>query len=161
MPRRLLRFTIPALAGAAVAAVAAVTGCARKDVPADRLATATPIKHLVVLYGENVSFDHYFGTYPKAANPPGAPAFTALPNTPAVDGYTDSLLTRNPNLTNEANGSDASNPFRIARTQAPPTSRTTIPRSSWRPMAGRWICSPNTRGGDWPACRARSPRRGW
>jgi phospholipase C len=118
MPRRLLRFTIPALAGAAVAAVAAVTGCARKDVPADRLATATPIKHLVVLYGENVSFDHYFGTYPKAANPPGAPAFTALPNTPAVDGYTDSLLTRNPNLTNEANGSDASNPFRIARTQA-------------------------------------------
>ncbi len=25
-------------------------------------ATATPIKHLVVIYQENVSFDHYFGT---------------------------------------------------------------------------------------------------
>jgi len=26
--------------------------------------TATPIKHLVVIFQENVSFDHYFGTYP-------------------------------------------------------------------------------------------------
>lgn len=25
--------------------------------------TATPIKHLVVIFQENVSFDHYFGTY--------------------------------------------------------------------------------------------------
>lgn len=33
--------------------------------------TATPIKHVVVIYGENVSFDHYFATYPKAANAPG------------------------------------------------------------------------------------------
>ncbi|HXR70513.1 alkaline phosphatase family protein, partial [Actinocrinis sp.] len=24
--------------------------------------TTTPIKHLVVIYQENVSFDHYFGT---------------------------------------------------------------------------------------------------
>ena len=31
--------------------------------------TATPIKHLVVIFGENVSFDHYFGTYPNALNP--------------------------------------------------------------------------------------------
>ncbi len=37
----------------------------------------TPIKHLVVIFQENVSFDHYFGTYPNAANPEGAPAFTA------------------------------------------------------------------------------------
>ena len=28
--------------------------------------TATPIKHLVVIFQENVSFDHYFGTYPNA-----------------------------------------------------------------------------------------------
>ena len=31
--------------------------------------TATPIKHLVVIFQENVSFDHYFGTYPVAQNP--------------------------------------------------------------------------------------------
>jgi phospholipase C len=30
--------------------------------------TATPIKHLVVIFQENVSFDHYFGTYPNALN---------------------------------------------------------------------------------------------
>ena len=30
-----------------------------------------PIKHLVVIFDENVSFDHYFGTYPKAANTDG------------------------------------------------------------------------------------------
>ena len=28
--------------------------------------TTTPIKHLVVIFGENISFDHYFGTYPNA-----------------------------------------------------------------------------------------------
>ncbi|HUZ56496.1 MAG TPA: alkaline phosphatase family protein [Streptosporangiaceae bacterium] len=33
----------------------------------DQTATATPIKHLVVIFDENVSFDHYFGTYPFAA----------------------------------------------------------------------------------------------
>ena len=35
------------------------------------LHTATPIKHLVVIFNENVSFDHYFATYPNATNPPG------------------------------------------------------------------------------------------
>jgi phospholipase C len=106
--------TLPAAAALALA----LGACARPQAAADRLATATPIKHLVVLYGENISFDHYFGTYPHAANPAGEPAFTALPNTPTVNGYTDSLLTRNPNFTNKANAPDASNPFRIARIQA-------------------------------------------
>jgi phospholipase C len=41
--------------------------------------TATPIKHLVVIFQENVSFDHYFGTYPNAANPKGEPAFLRRP----------------------------------------------------------------------------------
>jgi phospholipase C len=45
--------------------------------------TTTPIKHLIVIYDENISFDHYFGTYPNATNPPGEPRFTALPGTPA------------------------------------------------------------------------------
>src|SRR5215469_2846680 len=31
-------------------------------------ATATPIRHFVLLYQENNSFDHYFGTYPNATN---------------------------------------------------------------------------------------------
>src|SRR4051794_37134277 len=35
----------------------------------------TPIKHVVVIFGENHSFDYFFGTYPHAANPPGQPAF--------------------------------------------------------------------------------------
>ena len=35
--------------------------------------TATPIEHLVVIFQENVSFDHYFGTYPHAANTDGTP----------------------------------------------------------------------------------------
>ena len=41
--------------------------------------TSTPIKHLVVIFQENVSFDHYFGTYPHAMNPSGEPHFHARP----------------------------------------------------------------------------------
>ncbi|CAJ5282506.1 phospholipase C [Burkholderia pseudomallei] len=82
------------------------------------LRTATPIKHLVVIYGENVSFDHYFGTYPNAANPPGEPAFSAASGTPSINGLSGLLLTANPNATNPANGAGASNPFRLDRTQA-------------------------------------------
>ncbi len=88
------------------------------NLPAAALRTATPIKHLVVLYDENVSFDHYFATYPKAANPPGEPAFTAAPGTPAVNGLHGDLLTDNPNFTNPANGANAANPFRLDRSQA-------------------------------------------
>jgi phospholipase C len=49
--------------------------------------TATPIKHVVVIFQENVSFDHYFGTYPNASGGDGQP-FSARPGTPAVDGLT-------------------------------------------------------------------------
>lgn len=84
----------------------------------DALNTATPIKHLVVIYGENISFDHYFGTYPKATNPSGEPAFTAATATPSVNGLSGTLLTANPNLTNTLNGEGAANPFRLDRTQA-------------------------------------------
>ena len=64
------------------------------------LKTATPIKHLVVLYQENVSFDHYFGTYPHAANKPGETKWVAKPGTPSVNGLTPALLYHNPNLYN-------------------------------------------------------------
>ena len=78
---------------------------------------SSPIKHVVVIFGENISFDHYFGTYPRAVNPPGEPAFRAAANTPTVNGLTEALRIRNPNL-NPANGTGASNPFRLNRSQA-------------------------------------------
>ena len=64
--------------------------------PKPPVTASTPIKHLVVLFDENVSFDHYFGTYPKAANTDGT-SFTAAKGTPKVDGLTSKLLTDNPN----------------------------------------------------------------
>ena len=79
--------------------------------------TATPIKHLVVIFDENVSFDHYFGTYPYAANTDGS-TFHAKPGTPTVNGlYTKitssgpvgPLLTSNPNTYN---------PTRLTHSQA-------------------------------------------
>jgi phospholipase C len=61
------------------------------------LKTTYPIEHLVVIFQENESFDHYFATYPVAANPPGEPRFVAKPGTPSVNGLTQDLLTRNQN----------------------------------------------------------------
>ena len=61
--------------------------------------TATPIEHLVVIFQENVSFDHYFGTYPNATNAGGSP-FQARPGTPSIDGLTPALLNNNPNGVN-------------------------------------------------------------
>ncbi len=65
--------------------------------------TKTPIKHLVVIFQENVSFDHYFGTYPFAANSSGQKFFgshhvkvNALYDTPGAGGK-GTLLTNNPN----------------------------------------------------------------
>lgn len=84
----------------------------------NNLTTATPIKHVVVIYNENVSFDHYFGSYPNAANPSGEPAFAPAAGTPAINGLTPALLTANGNFTNPANGVNAANPFRLDRTQA-------------------------------------------
>ncbi len=79
--------------------------------------TATPIKHIVIIFGENRSFDHYFGTYPVALNPKGEPQFRALPGTPGINGFGNALLNNNPNL-NPLNGSGATNPFRLDRSQA-------------------------------------------
>jgi phospholipase C len=75
--------------------------------------TATPIKHLVVIFQENVSFDHYFATYPVAANPPGDPGFfertDSLFPTPGINGLSGGLMTNNRN---------AESPFRLSRSQA-------------------------------------------
>jgi len=80
--------------------------------------SATPIKHIVVIFPENISFDHYFGTYPHAENPPNEPKFAGSPETPAVNGLSPVLLTHNPNASNPANGVGAVNPFRLDRAQA-------------------------------------------
>lgn len=87
---------------------------------ADQYATATPIKHVVVIFQENVSFDHYFATYPAASNPGGEPAFTAASGTQTdIDTLAHAgLLTSNPNATNTANGAGAVLPFRLDRSQA-------------------------------------------
>ncbi|MDB4988755.1 MAG: phospholipase [Myxococcaceae bacterium] len=100
--------------------------------PAAALKTRTPIKHLVVVYGENISFDHYFGTYPSAQNNAGETPFHARQHTPKVNNLVTpldpangfapvtgvDLMHKNPNFTNTANGVDAANPFRLGPTQA-------------------------------------------
>ena len=90
-------------------------------VPATPVAVApsTAIQHIVVIYGENVSFDHYFGTYPNAANT-GGTTFTAATGTPTnINNYISNpnLLTANPNLAS-GNGNSAANPFRLSPNQA-------------------------------------------
>ena len=86
------------VAAGALTAAAVTVGITVADAASSTPApTTTPIRHLVVIYGENISFDHYFGTYPNAANPPGEPHFDAAPGTPAVNGLNDTLLKFNPN----------------------------------------------------------------
>ncbi len=109
---------LTALAGAIlVAATTAVgqvgnhgTAGAATDPAVAAGGTYTPIKHVVVIFQENVSFDHYFGTYPNAANTDGQ-RFTPAVGTPAVDGlppatssslppalrHSRNFLTSNPN----------------------------------------------------------------
>ena len=112
----LLLATTIALGPTAIPAFAASKPAATQTAE-DAAATATPIKHLVVIFNENISFDHYFGTYPNAENRTGEPQFHAFPGTPTVNGLSNTLLTNNPNL-NPANGTGATNPFRLDRSQA-------------------------------------------
>ena len=93
----------------AVWMIAMVWGAPVAADEAARFPTTTPIKYLVIIFQENESFDHYFGTYPNATNPPGEPKFVAAKHTPSVNGLTPALLDNNPNLIN---------PFRYDRSQA-------------------------------------------
>ncbi|MGH7686329.1 MAG: phospholipase C [Candidatus Dormibacteria bacterium] len=88
------------VAGIAVVAGGTTAGLVSRAA-ADGPPTATPIKHVVVIFQENISFDHYFGSYPNATNPAGEPAFHAASNTPTVNNLeSGGLLTNNPNLGN-------------------------------------------------------------
>ena len=81
----------------------------------------TPIKHLVVIFDENVSFDHYFGTYPYAANTDGT-AFTAKPGTPKVNGLYAKITKTGPVgpllLTGPGNNPNVYAPQRLTHSQA-------------------------------------------
>jgi len=101
--------TICSLAGPAIAMAQTVAPSA---------GPVTPIEHLVVIFQENISFDHYFGTYPYASNLEGEPAFTPLHGTPSVNGLTPALLNNNPNSLNTSNGAGMVNPFRLDRWEA-------------------------------------------
>jgi phospholipase C len=79
-------------------------------------APTTPIKYVVVIFQENNSFDHYFGTYPNALCPSNAAVcnqsvsespFVPLPNTPSVNGLSPFL-----------NNLNVVKPFRLDRSQA-------------------------------------------
>jgi Phosphoesterase family len=92
----------------------------------------------VVIFQENVSFDHYFGTYPKAQNLAGETPFVAKKDTPTVNNLVApldvnnhfaplsglDLIHDNPNNDQTApnngkqNAGGASNPFRLAPSQA-------------------------------------------
>src|SRR5690348_4286617 len=82
--------------------ISPVTSSAEEQAPSAS-STATPIQHLVVIFQENISFDHYFGTYPEAANTSGQSfkdighvTVNNLANTPGAGGV-GTLLTNNPN----------------------------------------------------------------
>jgi len=85
--------------------VLSTTASSRADAESlNRCSGDEKLEHLVVVFDENVSFDHYFGTYPNAD-----PPFNAKPDTPSVDGLnTPGLWENNPNSTK---------PFRLRRDQ--------------------------------------------
>ena len=115
------------LAAASLIWTLVVAGCGGTGVltspnytaPATAVAVSpsSAIKHVVVIFQENVSFDHYFGTYPNAANT-GGTTFTAAAGTPTPNNYISNptLLTANPNLA--SGNSVPSNPFRLGTGQA-------------------------------------------
>ena len=125
-------YVLVALIGAAGCATDLDAAPQHAGVPAEVLRTKTPIKHVVVVFGENISFDHYFGTYPNAENGPDELRFVADPRTPTpnnlatpldpTDGFVPllglDLLNANPNFANTDNGGDAANPIRLGPSQA-------------------------------------------
>jgi phospholipase C len=92
-------FIIPLLALLVTSSVLASTQTSDANVTAKG-----SIQHVIVIFQENVSFDHYFGTYPYALNPHGEPKFTPAPGTPVPNNYigNPALTQYNPNGVNPA-----------------------------------------------------------
>lgn len=127
-----LAFAVALAIGASLGLpLSAISATTQKASSSKAPKTATPIQHVVVIFQENVAFDHYFGTYPVATNPSGEPQFIAAKNTPVVNTLATpldvehkfaplgvNLLKANPTLVNMGNGANAINPFRLDRSQA-------------------------------------------
>jgi phospholipase C len=108
------RKAVGVVSALAIALASGTPALAKKPQTTD---PATPIQHVVVIFQENVSFDHYFGTYPVATNTDGSP-FSAVPGTPSVNGLTSPLLSNNPNAGNAGNDPYAIGPFRLSHGEA-------------------------------------------
>jgi phospholipase C len=133
--RKRLRLTIAVAASFALAAAVAIgaTAASASSTPKfagyhtpalvsasyyrDTNKTATPIKHLVVIFDENVSFDHYFGTYPYAANTDGT-KFVAKPGTPKVNGLYNKITKNGPAGPLLTSNPNEYNPQRLTHAQA-------------------------------------------
>jgi phospholipase C len=164
LPKALGLVSALALAVAAASAVADDQH-GRDSRDSHQVRTATPIKYVVVIFQENVSFDHCFGTYPKALNLSGETPFTASKNTPKVNNLASpldvnknfkllagvDLLNNNPNSNpanpafpnnGKSNGPGASNPFRLSPSQALTGSGTQRrPPRKARTTTGGWTAS--------------------
>jgi phospholipase C len=121
---------------AALCAALVVVGTLPTPLQAEDERHERPVKHVIVIFNENISFDHYFATYPYAENNPGETPFWALRGTPIANNLVTplnpdrffsplegvNLLTNNPNGASGSgttfNGSSAANPFRLAPSQA-------------------------------------------
>jgi phospholipase C len=133
--RKRLRLTIAVAASFALAAAVAIgaTAASASSTPKfagyhapalvsasyyrDTNKTATPIKHLVVIFDENESFDHYFGTYPYAANTDGT-KFVAKPGTPKVNGLYNKITKNGPAGPLLTSNPNEYNPQRLTHAQA-------------------------------------------
>jgi len=105
IPKHLRGLAVALMAcGLAMIATSSVRAGDSDDFP-----STTPIKHIIVIFQENVSFDHYFGTYPHAQpNSDGSVYFDHVKDDTPRANTLDSagLLTENPN---------GANPVRIDR----------------------------------------------
>jgi phospholipase C len=72
----------------------------------------------VVIFDENVSFDHYFGTYPYAADPAGETGFTAAPGTPQVSGLINQVGPGGPTGPLLTDNGNESKPMRLGPADA-------------------------------------------
>jgi phospholipase C len=104
------RTSSPAVATSAAALIGGPSAPTVAFVSPKKAKTKTPIKHVVVIFDENISYDHYFGTYPEAKNKGGGTKFKAKKDTPKNDNLiTAKKLKKNPNLYK---------PFRLAPSEA-------------------------------------------
>ena len=153
---RKVPLVVAALAAAAVSAIStqgALAGSGpspgsnapQSTAPASRSAaalastTATPIKHVVVIFQENVSFDHYFGTYPNAANSAGEPSFRAAPGTPSVNGLAG------PSADQQSEPVEPATPRSVAGGHVRPGSRLHRRAERVRPRADGPVCAEDGR----------------